>query len=106
MRKCALPPCSHFVPVLSNKVLELTHNHGTETQKGPTYHSGNADDMGFGHIGTDLLFVVVVVCVCVCVCVCVFFIKAFFGARESVCLCIREKFSLQSKGMVQRPSPC
>jgi len=45
------PEAAEFVKTLHNPVLELTHNHGTETQKGPTYHSGNADDMGFGHIG-------------------------------------------------------
>ncbi|KAF1014893.1 MAG: Lactoylglutathione lyase [Stenotrophomonas maltophilia] len=31
-------------------VLELTHNHGTETQQGPVYHDGNSDPRGFGHI--------------------------------------------------------
>ena len=31
-------------------VLELTHNHGTETQDGPVYHDGNQDPRGFGHI--------------------------------------------------------
>lgn len=31
-------------------VLELTHNHGTETQEGPVYHDGNSDPRGFGHI--------------------------------------------------------
>ncbi|MBD8695773.1 lactoylglutathione lyase [Stenotrophomonas sp. CFBP 13718] len=31
-------------------VLELTHNHGTETQSGPVYHDGNSDPRGFGHI--------------------------------------------------------
>jgi len=31
-------------------VLELTHNHGTETQDGPVYHDGNGDPRGFGHI--------------------------------------------------------
>ncbi|HDS1039154.1 TPA: lactoylglutathione lyase [Stenotrophomonas maltophilia] len=31
-------------------VLELTHNHGTETQNGPVYHDGNSDPRGFGHI--------------------------------------------------------
>lgn len=31
-------------------VLELTHNHGTETQDGPVYHDGNRDPRGFGHI--------------------------------------------------------
>ena len=31
-------------------VLELTHNHGTETQNGPLYHDGNSEPRGFGHI--------------------------------------------------------
>ena len=31
-------------------VLELTHNHGTESQSGPVYHDGNSDPRGFGHI--------------------------------------------------------
>ncbi len=31
-------------------VLELTHNHGTETQEGAVYHDGNSDPRGFGHI--------------------------------------------------------
>lgn len=31
-------------------VLELTHNHGTESQADFTYHSGNSDPRGFGHI--------------------------------------------------------
>ncbi|AWH22809.1 MULTISPECIES: lactoylglutathione lyase [Stenotrophomonas] len=31
-------------------VLELTHNHGTESQDGPVYHDGNSDPRGFGHL--------------------------------------------------------
>ena len=33
-------------------VLELTHNHGTESQGGFRHHSGNEEpNKGFGHIG-------------------------------------------------------
>src|SRR3546814_7490583 len=31
-------------------VLELTHNHGTESQPGPVYHDGNSEPRGFGPI--------------------------------------------------------
>jgi len=31
-------------------VLELTHNHGSETEPGALYHDGNSDPRGFGHI--------------------------------------------------------
>ncbi len=31
-------------------LLELTHNWGTETQEGFSYHNGNAEPQGFGHI--------------------------------------------------------
>ena len=38
-----------FVAKLSG-VLELTHNHGTEDQDDFSYHSGNEEPKGFGHI--------------------------------------------------------
>jgi len=31
-------------------ILELTHNHGTETLDATPYHSGNSEPRGFGHI--------------------------------------------------------
>ncbi|WP_407309230.1 lactoylglutathione lyase [Pseudomonas sp. nanlin1] len=31
-------------------ILELTHNHGTETDAEFAYHDGNSDPRGFGHI--------------------------------------------------------
>ena len=45
------PAAREFVKTLHNPVLELTHNHGTETSDEPSYHTGNADDFAFGHIG-------------------------------------------------------
>ena len=35
-------------------LLELTHNHGTENESGKSYHSGNDDPQGFGHIGISV----------------------------------------------------
>ena len=31
-------------------ILELTHNYGTENDEGLSYHNGNDDPQGFGHI--------------------------------------------------------
>ena len=31
-------------------VLELTHNHGTESEPGKVYHDGNSEPRGFGHL--------------------------------------------------------
>lgn len=36
---------------LPGPVLELTHNHGTENEEGFSYHNGNTDPRGFGHVG-------------------------------------------------------
>ena len=35
-------------------LLELTHNHGTEADDGFSYHNGNDDPRGFGHIGLSV----------------------------------------------------
>ena len=35
-------------------LLELTHNHGTETDDAFTYHNGNDQPQGFGHIGISV----------------------------------------------------
>lgn len=35
---------------LQRGILELTHNYGTETQADFSYHDGNAEPQGFGHI--------------------------------------------------------
>ena len=36
---------------ISYTVLELTHNHGTESDPNFNHHNGNSDPRGFGHIG-------------------------------------------------------
>jgi lactoylglutathione lyase len=35
-------------------LLELTHNYGTETDESFTYHDGNQEPRGFGHIGVTV----------------------------------------------------
>ena len=44
-----------FIGRMQPQVLELTHNHGTETQPDFSYHNGNDQDKGqtrgFGHVG-------------------------------------------------------
>eukprot|EP01125_Pyxidicula_operculata_P009078 TRINITY_DN2_c0_g1_i1.p1 TRINITY_DN2_c0_g1~~TRINITY_DN2_c0_g1_i1.p1 ORF type:complete len:331 (-),score=78.16 TRINITY_DN2_c0_g1_i1:131-1123(-) len=39
-----------YVKKLWNPVLELTHNHGTESDTNFKYHSGNEEPKGFGHL--------------------------------------------------------
>jgi len=36
---------------LRRPILELTHNHGTEDDPEFSYHNGNSDPRGFGHVG-------------------------------------------------------
>jgi lactoylglutathione lyase len=61
MRKEDLPPPNSAArDVLATQLpglIELTHNHGTEVEAGPAYHTGNSYDNcegGFGHIGVTV----------------------------------------------------
>jgi lactoylglutathione lyase len=45
------PDAKEFVKTLWQPVLELTHNHGTESKEDFQVHTGNSDSKGFGHIG-------------------------------------------------------
>lgn len=40
-----------YLNQISGTVLELTHNHGTESDPEFKHHNGNSDPRGFGHIG-------------------------------------------------------
>merc|ERR1719433_1065022 len=44
------PDAGKFVGSLWQPVLELTHNHGTESDPEFAYHTGNTEPKGFGHI--------------------------------------------------------
>lgn len=39
-----------YLWTMEGTALELTHNHGTEDQSDFTYHAGNAEKDGFGHV--------------------------------------------------------
>jgi lactoylglutathione lyase len=41
----------HWMSSYSGTILELTHNHGTEKDEAFSYHNGNSDPRGFGHLG-------------------------------------------------------
>ena len=49
------PEAKEFMKCMFGPVIELTHNHGTETQPEFKYHNGNDQDQdqlrGFGHLG-------------------------------------------------------
>lgn len=45
------PEARALVKTLWQPVLELTHNHGTESDETFKYHNGNDPPQGFGHIG-------------------------------------------------------
>lgn len=49
------PEASEFIRTIFSPVLELTHNHGTESNPDFKYHNGNDQDegqvRGFGHVG-------------------------------------------------------
>ncbi|EGD79065.1 lactoylglutathione lyase [Salpingoeca rosetta] len=42
---------NEFIKTFDFPVLELTHNHGTESDPNFSYHNGNTDPRGFGHVG-------------------------------------------------------
>lgn len=44
------PEAMEITKTIKSAVVELTHNHGTEETSGRTYHDGNTDPKGFGHV--------------------------------------------------------